>query len=86
MKAAIKFIIGVSLLPVFFIYAGCRTEQENAVIDGKPQKVCGWEKHYVIKNPEHCKIAKFGCEQGMRIFSDSRGCGCEQPVLCGDRE
>jgi len=81
-----KFKAAAAAAVMIFVCTGCRAGGENTVIDGKIRKVCGWEKVYLISSPRGCSMAKFGCGEGKKIFIDSRGCGCAEPVLCEEQE
>lgn len=39
-------------------------------------------RKYVGKSPEQCMVIKYACEPGTTGFSNSCGCGCEQPADC----
>lgn len=40
-----------------------------------------WNKKYMY-TPSQCQLVRFVCAPGSNYFSDTRGCGCEQPSDC----
>jgi hypothetical protein len=77
----IKIILTVFIIPVIF-FPVCRSIEEKIFING--EKVCGYEKKYVIRKTVDCARAKYGCEKNESIFMDNDGCGCKKPVFCDE--
>lgn len=57
------------------ILTGCSKTTEPIPTDIGESIVNG--KTYVSEDPQECVVIKFICEQGMQLFFDETGCGCE---------
>lgn len=41
-----------------------------------------WNREYVSKDAEQCKLIKFFCPENTTYFGNACGCGCEQSASC----